>query len=272
MQINTLTTYNKYQDIHQETKTNKKNELFDNLINEKNISSNSSWNDVNDNSFYKNAPEFKAFIKKWMDKGYSDVIAVERAEFYAQAGLLNYGNQTLIEVEHLGYGDKKQHGLHLINNDTLKNTMIETFDSLDNQGVGVLVERLFMNDGYLNTDDNKNHESIVFHDLINKFSSKLNNFNDKKINMKFNGDINTPSHMNQEDKNFINDFIIEYLKDHINQVTRIEEKYDEPWNEAKDSLTLLLNNFEGKVKANNENHKALNEYTKTSRPNILLNN
>lgn len=283
MELTSQSIYTRYQLNTKELINTNESKSFSNLISdtndsieinkeEKKTSSSSSWKDVHDDSFYKNAPEFKAFIKKWMDKGYSDIIAVERAEFYAQAGLLNYGDQTLTEVEYLGYGDKKQHGLHLINNDTLKNAMIETFDSLNNQGVGVLVERLFMNDGYINTDDNKNHESIVFQDLIDKFSFKFNNLNDKRNNIKFDGNINTPGQMNEEDKNFINDFIIKYLKDHINQITRIEEKYAEPWNEAKDTLNQLLDNFEGKVKSNNENHKVLNEYTKNNRPNIFLNN
>ncbi|MDZ7818262.1 MAG: hypothetical protein U5K55_06440 [Aliarcobacter sp.] len=40
--------------------------------------------------------------------------------FYAQAGLLDYGKQRAISMGQLPYGDIKQHGFHLINNEPLK--------------------------------------------------------------------------------------------------------------------------------------------------------
>ena len=65
---------------------------------------------------YEDAPEFEAFVKKWMDKGESEDQALGRATLYARAGLLDYGKQKVWQIdEKLPYGDIKQHGFHLIN-------------------------------------------------------------------------------------------------------------------------------------------------------------
>ncbi len=55
---------------------------------------------------YEDAPEFEAFIKKWMDKGESEEHALVRATTYARAGLLDYGKQKVWQIdEKLPYGD-----------------------------------------------------------------------------------------------------------------------------------------------------------------------
>ena len=57
---------------------------------------------------YEDAPEFEAFVKKWMDKGESEDIAISRAVTYAEAGLLDYGKQRVHQVgKDLPYGDIK---------------------------------------------------------------------------------------------------------------------------------------------------------------------
>ncbi|RXI36286.1 hypothetical protein CP963_14070, partial [Arcobacter cloacae] len=58
---------------------------------------------------YEDAPEFEAFIKKWMAKGESEDRALGRATLYARAGLLDYGKQRAHQIdEKLPYGDIKQ--------------------------------------------------------------------------------------------------------------------------------------------------------------------
>jgi hypothetical protein len=73
-------------------------------------------NATNENK-YEDAPQFEAFVNKWIENGATETQALERAMFYSQAGLLDYGNQRAITIDKLGFGDKKQHGMHLINND-----------------------------------------------------------------------------------------------------------------------------------------------------------
>ncbi|WP_108061121.1 hypothetical protein [Poseidonibacter lekithochrous] len=298
MELNRQSTYSRYQVNNLEVKPSKKNEPFLGIVikkenvnienntvkiskQERIILSSESQRDVTDDKYYKNAPDFKAFIQKWMDRGHSESAAVERASFYARAGLLDYGEQTLIIIDDLGYGDKNQHGFHLINNNILKNSMLETFDSLDNEGVGVIIHQLFRNNTDLTTN-NYEGESSTFQKLINEFSIKLNELgglsglDNKKYssykNKQFDGNINITNQMTQFDKNFINDVLIEYFKDHINKISLLEEKHNEPLDEARNAFNLLLHNFEKKVEEDNDNYKALNEYTKNSRPNILLNN
>lgn len=232
---------------------------------------------------YENAPEFEAFVNKWMNKGFSEDEALERAKLYAQARLLDYGNQRAMQIEYLEYSDKKQHGLHLIQNEVLKKAILETFDSLDNNAVGILTYRLFMHDGELNPDASKDTESIVFQELINDFSSRLKEegglyaLDDKKYskykNMQFDGNINITDKMSQHDKNFIHDILAEYLKEHLNKISQIEKIHNEAWTEAKDAINLLINNFEKNVKESNKNQNKqsaiLEQYRRNTREQII---
>jgi hypothetical protein len=93
---------------------------------------------------YDDAPEFEAFVKKWMDKGESEEIAEFRAQMYAQAGLLDYGKQKARAIEHgLPTEDIKQHGMWLIDNPPLKQAMIDTFDNLEYRDAITLMENIF---------------------------------------------------------------------------------------------------------------------------------
>ena len=279
MKLNVQSTHNNTQEM----KSNKKSDSIEDYTvkiskQERTTSPSESQRDITDDKYYKNAPEFKYFIQKWMAKGDSESAAVERASFYARAGLLDYGEQTLIIIDDLGYGDKNQHGFHLINNEILKNSMLETFDSLDNEGVGVIIHQLFRNNTDLTTN-NYEGESSTFQKLINEFSIKLNELgglselDDKKYlnykNKQFDGNINITNQMTQHKKNYINYVLVEYFKNHINKISVLEEKHNEPLDEARNALNTLLNNFEKKVEEDNDNYKALNEYTKNSRPSIL---
>lgn len=78
MKLNVQLTHNNTQVNSQEMKSNKKSELFFNIVNKKSdstedytvkiskqertTSSSESQRDITDDKYYKNAPEFKAFI------------------------------------------------------------------------------------------------------------------------------------------------------------------------------------------------------------------
>lgn len=218
---------------------------------------------------YENAPEFEAFVKKWMNKGYSEDEALERASLYAQVGLLDYGNQRAIIIDHLEYSNKKQHGLHQIENSVLKKSILQTFDSLDSlDSLGNLVYKLFADD-----------KNIVFQELINEFASKLKiqgglyALDNKKYsnykNMHFDGNINITDKMNQVDKNFVYDILIEYFKEHLSEISQKEKINNELYTEVKDAMKLLISNFEKNVKQSNRANTMLEQYTRNTREKII---
>ena len=99
---------------------------------------------------YEDAPEFEAFVNKWIAKGETEDEALSRAGAYAFAGLLDYGKQKALQIGGdifpygyvLPYGDIKQHGFHLINNEPLKNAVIQTLDSLNFEDASNLINSI----------------------------------------------------------------------------------------------------------------------------------
>ena len=137
-----------------------------------------------------------------MDKGESEDIAISRAVAYAEAGLLDYGKQRVNQVgKDLPYGDIKQHGFHLINNEPLKNAVMKTFDSLDYEDAYDLVRSIF--EGF---PENKGVPSS-FQELLDNFGIKLEEL--KKLNPEtakndkftFTGDINLKDGKSTRDNN-----------------------------------------------------------------------
>ena len=210
---------------------------------------------------YEDAPEFEAFVKKWMDKGESEDIAISRAVAYAEAGLLDYGKQRVHQVgKDLPYGDIKQHGFHLINNEPLKNAVMKTLDSLDYEDAYDLVRSIF--DGY---PENKGVPSS-FQELLDNFGIKLEEL--KKLNPEtakndkftFTGDINLKDGIDSKEyNNFIFDTLIKFFKDRIEKLDYVienkppEESRD--FNELRDGLNSLIDNFKKEVAGyNGENN------------------
>lgn len=202
---------------------------------------------------YEDAPEFEAFVKKWMDKGESEDQALGRATLYARAGLLDYGKQRAISIGNdLPYGDIKQHGFHLINNEPLKNAVIKTLDSLNGGDAAELVSSIF--DGY---PENKGVPSS-FQELLDDFGVKLEEL--KKLNPEehkddkftFTGDINLKDGTDsQEYNNFIFDTLIKFFEDRIEKLDYYvankppEESRD--YHEVRDGLNSLIDNFKKEV-------------------------
>jgi hypothetical protein len=209
---------------------------------------------------YEDAPEFEAFVKKWIDKGESEDQALGRAMFYAQAGLLDYGKQRAISMGQLPYGDIKQHGFHLINNEPLKNAVIKTLDSLNGEDAAELVSSIF--DGY---PENKGVPSS-FQELLDNFGIKLEEL--KKLNPEtakndkftFTGDVNLKDGTDSKEyNNFIFDTLIKFFKDRIEKLDYVienkppEESRD--FHEVRDALNSLIDNFKKEVAGyNGENH------------------
>lgn len=244
---------------------------------EKKLSSSEDRIDVTDDSKYKNASEYKAFIKKWMDKGYTDTEAMSRANFYAIAGLLNYGEQTLIPIDFLGPGkDKQQHGLHLINNHTLKSAILKTFDSLDTGGVAVLVMSLFVQNVYTKSISIRDYENTAFQNLIDDFALRLEkegglyNLDKEKYskyeNRHFDGNINITGLTSQVEKNFIYDILIELFKNQSEKISKPEDEYTVLFDIAKNAFNVLIENFQEEIKEENTSYNILNEYTKNNKP------
>jgi len=202
---------------------------------------------------YEDAPEFEAFVKKWMDKGESEDIAISRAVAYAEAGLLDYGKQRVHQVgKDLPYGDIKQHGFHLINNEPLKNAVMKTLDSLDYEDAYDLVRSIF--EGF---PENKGVPSS-FQELLDDFGVKLEEL--KKLNPEtakndkftFTGDINLKDGLDSKEyNNFIFDTLIKFFKDRIEKLDYVienkppEESRD--FHELRDGLNSLIDNLKKEV-------------------------
>lgn len=203
---------------------------------------------------YEDAPEFEAFVNKWIAKGETEDKALARAETYARAGLLDYGKQKAIIIATLPYDDTKQHGMHLINNEPLKKAMIEVLDNLDYGDSGDLVASIF--DGY----PTYTNEGITtsFQELLNNFGVKLEDLRKKNPEtakdekFTFTGDINLKDGKEfQEYNNFIFDTLIEFFKDKVNDLdyfvaNRPSEENDD-FHGLKDSLNSLIDNLKKEV-------------------------
>lgn len=123
---------------------------------------------------YENAPEFEAFVKKWMIKGLTEQEALWRAQAYAQMGLLNYGNQRAIDIGGLSFSDEQNHGLHLIDNPILKETLLETVDKLNYDEFWPFLE--------IFTFDSENNHLILENQFdlgIEKFFEQISSLNKK---------------------------------------------------------------------------------------------
>jgi len=176
---------------------------------------------------YEDAPEFEAFVKKWMDKGLSEKDALSRASAYASLGLLDYGNQRAIMVGSLSYEDKKEHGFHKIDNEALKQAVLETLDSLSLEEVNMLKFNAFehgQSGTSLNFDD---EPGLTFQDFLNNFASlheKLAPLKDQYKDFTFDGNIDLTEDMTQIYKDFIVDNIKAYFEHRIQDLYNTEDE------------------------------------------------
>ncbi len=172
---------------------------------------------------YEDAKDFESFVNNWIEKGYSEMEALERANFYAIAGLLDYGKQKAIALysEYLGYDDKKQHGFHLIDNPPLKKAFLETLDSLDTGSVADLVSGLFLN--------YPSKTTTSFEDLLKQYGVTLEELKEtqpeeERSKFTFTGDININEQMSLKYQNFIFDTLIGFFEDRVNSFRESIEK------------------------------------------------
>ena len=207
---------------------------------------------------YEDAPEFEAFVKKWMDKGETEEQALSRAQNYAYAGLLDYGKQRAVQIggDTLPYGDTKQHGFHLINNEPLKNAVIKTLDSLNYEDAGNLINSIFQN-----YPENAN-TPISFQELLKNFGVKLEDL--KKLNPEehkndkftFTGDINLKNGADSKEyNNFIFDTLVKFFKDRIERfddyVKNTPSGITNNLDALKDSTNSLIDNLKNEVDSYN---------------------
>jgi len=198
---------------------------------------------------YEDAPEFEAFVNKWIDKGLSEEEALQRAEAYASLGLLDYGKQRATMLSDLPYGDKKQHGFHLIDNEPLKQAVLETLDTLSNEDVWSLKCNAFGN-GITETSLNFDGlPGLSFQDFLNNFAS-LESLKDKYKDLTFDGNINLTKDMDKLHRDFIIDNIKAYFEHRINDLENIEDPNSEDDYIEKhiELIQMLIDNFDKKIK------------------------
>ncbi len=206
---------------------------------------------------YEDAPEFEAFVKKWMDKGESERDAIYRAEEYANAGLLNYGKQKVIALSNydLPYGDIKQHGMHLIDNPPLKKALLKTLDNLNLGHVRNIVRYLFS--PYQIREDYSG-ESPNFQEMLDKFAAAIQKSKEEK-NFTFTGDINLKHDFKYKDyNNFIFDTLIEFFEKGIQSLDLHRKKTEEECQKEAKRMDKLLNKLVYALK------KEIEEYNSTN--------
>lgn len=207
---------------------------------------------------YDGAPEFEAFVKKWMAKGETEEYALFRARSYAFAGLLDYGKQRTGQIGGdiipygyvLPYGDTKQHGFHAINNEPLKNAVLQTLDNLSVGDASELINAIFT--------DYPEANPISFEKTLERFGIKLDEL--KKLNPEehkddkftFTGDISLKVGTDsQEYNNFIFDTLIKFFEDKIEQFDYFVENtppgITNNLDTLKDSVNSLIDNFKKEV-------------------------
>jgi hypothetical protein len=208
---------------------------------------------------YDGAPEFKAFVDKWMATGLSEDEALLRAGSYATAGLLDYGSQRATMYSGMPLTDTKQHGLWLIDNEPLKKAILETLDGLSTREASDLVIAIFL--GY--PENGNSAEQTSFQELLTKYGVKLEDLKQKDPQFAqenpevFSGDINLKNDNSPESQaynNFIFKTIVGFFKDRIESLDRWQEQdVNTDFSSTKNSINLLIENFQEKVDEDNEN-------------------
>ena len=219
-------------------------------------------------NMFENAPEFEAFVYEWIDKGDTYREALGRASFYAQAGLLEYGDQRAKSIAGgLQPGDKKEHGLHKIDNDLLKNTIKDFLDNSDIDAVANFIGTFFTD----NPDTPKGADP--FQDLLDKFGVTLQDMHEKNKTTpkyEFDGDITITEEMSNDKKAFIYDTLIEFFEYHLTQYKDKEENFDKEYyrNEAMyqsfiDQLKSNVAQEKYNLEHGNKDEATLSQYTHT---------
>jgi len=200
-------------------------------------------------NMYEDAPEFETFVTKWMLKGESKEEVLQRAKIYAETGLLDYGKQKAVTLD-LPYGDMKEHGMHLVNNDVLKQTLLETFDSLDLEGVHVISNKIFGRGQFRSLDIDVNSKNI-FQALLNEFGMTLKDAMTptelERQEFLFDGNINITKETSARQKDFIFDTLVKYLKHNIKDLENAEKNTGKSLQNRKDFFNLLIENLEKNI-------------------------
>jgi hypothetical protein len=216
------------------------------------------WNvhtrDATNGNKYDDAPEFEAFVKKWMNKGESEETAKFRAQMYAQVGLLDYGKQKAVIIEaELPVEDIRQHGMWLIDNPPLRQAMLKTLDDVDSNDASDLIDNIF----YGGVEHQ--HDDFKFEDLLKQYGVKLEDLKSRNPDSQddkytFTRDINLRNDSSPESieyNNFIFDTLLGYFKERIESVNQSERVHNEDFSDAKKAINTLIDNFNTKINQNN---------------------
>ena len=217
--------------------------------------------DATNGNKYDDAPEFEAFVKKWMNKGESEDIATQRAFEYAKIGLLDYGKQKVGSMYGMPIEDIKQHGLWLIDNPPLSQAIIKTLDSLDYSDANTFIYAVFRGGVEHQYDD------LNFNNLLKQYGIKLEDLLEKNLDKlkkekyTFNGDVNLKKDSSPEAieyNNFIFDTLINFFKDRIESLEKFrknieyEDEKEEFIQRPIDGINLLLDNLKITIDAYNK--------------------
>ena len=198
---------------------------------------------------YEDAPEFEAFVNKWMTKGESREIAEARAKTYAEFGLLDYGKQRATTIYRgLPVEDIKQHGMWLIDNPPLKEALIKTLDSLDEEGCFTLYSETFLGGSKYQS------EGLTFKEVLQRYGMELADIENMKASLDpnynepeftFSGDITmkndgTPESQRYNDSIF--DTLINFFKKSIDSIDGLNKTFHEGKG-RENAAKILIDNY-----------------------------
>ena len=205
---------------------------------------------------FDNAPEFEAVYKRWLakeDEPFKAHKALLRAQLYAQAGLISYGNQKAVSISPpLEPGDKMQHGLHLINNDLLKQTLMATFEKLDVESVSAISSQLFSY-SKLHALDIDHQKENIFQALLDKFGSSIQPMLKDESEPSFDGNINITDEMSMTQQYFIHKTLLQFFEYNLKHFETLidDDSYNEVEkdmiNSRKEAFETLTKNFKNNV-------------------------
>ncbi len=198
---------------------------------------------------YDDAPEFEAFVNKWMAKGETEDEALGRASAYIHIGLLDYGRQKAILPGFLPFEDIKQHGMWSIDNPPFKEALLMTLDGLDYKGAlglsGIFVER---GQGHSHFKRNLKDYGLELANIekTKEKEAKANGLEYEKPEFSFTGDINLRNDNSSEAQRY-NKFIFDTLIDYFKEPTSSFETDDDIIKILNDNLKLSVDKYSKKI-------------------------
>jgi len=194
---------------------------------------------------YKNAPQFESMVEKWTNQGDEMWDVYRKASIAVNTGLVPQGDETLFS--HFIDDNYASYTMKDVNNDNLKEAMLNSISSLDDIKHMNAMANVLMD--ILGTTPNQN----TFQTQLNEYAKTTQN-NDTMHNYKFTGDISIDDNSSEEYKNFITNNLINFFE---------AKKSNYSGQEEQDVCQSLVDSLKDTLDSDvEENNSILYQYTR----------